>query len=224
VDAEPTTRFDHVKGVSDAYTHELPHPGREVSGPDGRPLQLHVPGLAGADFYRLPDFLANCEAVVMGRTTFLPALTAPRWAWRQPVVVPSSRALPAGHAGRGHPTVERGRTGRADADRRHQQRRSPRRGAGHHAGVPRDRRARRALATSRADRPRRWSSARTSRHGPLSLSLGSTWTFEDGVIELPYALQQSAAPLAAGEGNGKGGHRRLGFSHGDETRVPRIQR
>jgi dihydrofolate reductase len=67
-----------------------------VSGPDGRPVQLLLPGFTGADSYGLPEFLENCEAVVMGRTTFLPALGAPRWPWKQPVFVLTSSALPEG--------------------------------------------------------------------------------------------------------------------------------
>ena len=68
----------------------------KVSVPDGRPVQLRLPGFAGAESYGLPDFLANCEAVVMGRTTFLPALGAPRWPWTRPVFVLTSSPLPEG--------------------------------------------------------------------------------------------------------------------------------
>ncbi len=67
-----------------------------VSGPDGRPVQLLLPGFTGADSYGLPDFLAQTQAVVMGRTTFLPALGAPRWPWPQPVFVLTSTPLPEG--------------------------------------------------------------------------------------------------------------------------------
>src|SRR3954452_22089062 len=65
-----------------------------VSTPDGRPIQLLLPGFAGAASHGLPDFLAACEAVVMGRTTFEPALGAPRWPWTQPVFVLTSTPLP----------------------------------------------------------------------------------------------------------------------------------
>ncbi len=67
-----------------------------VSAPDGRPVQLLLPGFTGADSYGLPDFLAETQAVVMGRTTFLPALGAPRWPWPQPVFVLTSSPLPEG--------------------------------------------------------------------------------------------------------------------------------
>ena len=55
-----------------------------VSSEDGRPVQLLLAGFTGADSYGLPEFLASARAVVMGRTTFLPALGAPRWPWTQP--------------------------------------------------------------------------------------------------------------------------------------------
>jgi dihydrofolate reductase len=67
-----------------------------VSTPDGRPVQLLLPGFPGAGAYGLPEFLASTEAVVMGRTTFLPALDAPAWPWTQPVFVLTSSALPEG--------------------------------------------------------------------------------------------------------------------------------
>ena len=67
-----------------------------VSTPDGRPVQLLLPGFPGAGAYGLPEFLRSTEAVVMGRTTFLPALEAPDWPWTQPVFVLTSSPLPEG--------------------------------------------------------------------------------------------------------------------------------
>ena len=67
-----------------------------VSTPDGRPVQLLLPGFPGATAYGLPEFLASCEAVLMGRTTFLPALEATDWPWTQPVFVLTTRSLPEG--------------------------------------------------------------------------------------------------------------------------------
>ena len=67
-----------------------------VSTPDGRPIQLLLPGFPGASAYGLPEFLASCQAVVMGRTTFLPALGASQWPWTQPVFVLTSSPLPEG--------------------------------------------------------------------------------------------------------------------------------
>lgn len=34
--------------------------------------------MSGRDF---PEFIKGCDALVMGRTTFLPALGAPAWPW-----------------------------------------------------------------------------------------------------------------------------------------------
>jgi dihydrofolate reductase len=65
-----------------------------VSGPDGRPVQLLLPTFTGADSHGLPEFLADTEAVLMGRTTFLPALSAPQWPWKQQVFVLTSSELP----------------------------------------------------------------------------------------------------------------------------------
>ena len=48
-----------------------------------------------AGSHGLPDFLATTEAVLMGRTTFVPALGAPQWPWRQPVFVVTGSGLPA---------------------------------------------------------------------------------------------------------------------------------
>ncbi|WP_433196837.1 dihydrofolate reductase family protein [Nocardia sp. CA-107356] len=51
-----------------------------VTTPDGWPPQVidpvHSPGSHG-----IADFLRTCEAALMGRTTFEPALTADRWPW-----------------------------------------------------------------------------------------------------------------------------------------------
>ena len=49
-----------------------------VTTPDGWPPQVvdpaHVPGLS----HGIPEFLQSCEAALMGRTTFEPALTNDR--------------------------------------------------------------------------------------------------------------------------------------------------
>jgi dihydrofolate reductase len=67
-----------------------------VADDDGRPVQLQLPDFAGASSYGLPDLLEHCDAVVMGRTTFLPAVGAPQWPWRQPAFVLTSSPLPDG--------------------------------------------------------------------------------------------------------------------------------
>jgi dihydrofolate reductase len=52
-----------------------------VTTPDGWPPQVvdpaHVPGQS----HGIPEFLQSCEAALMGRTTFEPALTNDRWPW-----------------------------------------------------------------------------------------------------------------------------------------------
>ena len=66
-----------------------------VTTPDGLPVQLAFDGWdAGAlGFYEIQ---ARCDAVLMGRTTFEPALTAPHWPWNdRPVFVLGSHR-PAG--------------------------------------------------------------------------------------------------------------------------------
>jgi dihydrofolate reductase len=55
-----------------------------------------VPGLS----HGYPEFITGCDAVAMGRGTFLPALGAPQWPWGDMrVYVLTSRPLPAGTPG-----------------------------------------------------------------------------------------------------------------------------
>src|SRR6204780_3821727 len=53
-----------------------------VATPDGLPT-LHVkPSFNPGVSHGFPEFIENCDAVVMGRTTFLPALGGlPGWPW-----------------------------------------------------------------------------------------------------------------------------------------------
>jgi dihydrofolate reductase len=51
-----------------------------VSTPDGLPSQLADPSWDPAR-YGFVDFQARCDAVLMGRTTFEPALAADAWPW-----------------------------------------------------------------------------------------------------------------------------------------------
>jgi dihydrofolate reductase len=65
-----------------------------VTTPDGWPPQVidpaHGPGSHGVQ-----EFIAGCEAVLMGRATFEPALTADRWPWPDlKVYVLGSRRTP----------------------------------------------------------------------------------------------------------------------------------
>jgi dihydrofolate reductase len=68
-----------------------------VATPDGLPALLAMPSFVPGTSHGYPEFIAGCDAVVMGRATFLPALGAPRWPWPGlQVYVLTSRPLPAG--------------------------------------------------------------------------------------------------------------------------------
>jgi dihydrofolate reductase len=51
-----------------------------VTRPDGWPVQLADPAWS-PEAYGFREFQASCEAVLMGRTTFEPALGAEEWPW-----------------------------------------------------------------------------------------------------------------------------------------------
>jgi dihydrofolate reductase len=51
-----------------------------VARPDGWPAQLADPDW-DPELFGFREFQARCDAVLMGRTTFEPALDAPRWLW-----------------------------------------------------------------------------------------------------------------------------------------------
>jgi dihydrofolate reductase len=52
-----------------------------VTTPDGWPAQLADPAFAPGESYGFPEFQESCDAALMGRTTFEPALNADRWPW-----------------------------------------------------------------------------------------------------------------------------------------------
>jgi dihydrofolate reductase len=52
-----------------------------VATPDGLPALLAMPGFVSGASHGYPEFITDCDAVVTGRNTFLPALGAPRWPW-----------------------------------------------------------------------------------------------------------------------------------------------
>src|SRR5918911_631088 len=52
-----------------------------VTTPDGWPVQLADPSFVPGESYGFPAFQKTCDAVLMGRTTFEPALGADRWPW-----------------------------------------------------------------------------------------------------------------------------------------------
>jgi dihydrofolate reductase len=71
-----------------------------VATPDGLPTLAVMPGFVPGVSHGLPEFIEGCDAVVMGRTTFLPALRAPSWPWPGlQVYVLTSRPLPANTPG-----------------------------------------------------------------------------------------------------------------------------
>jgi dihydrofolate reductase len=52
-----------------------------VTTPDGWPPIVRDPQFVSGQSHGFPEFQKRCEAVLMGRTTFLPALTNDRWPW-----------------------------------------------------------------------------------------------------------------------------------------------
>lgn len=68
-----------------------------VATPDGLPALLAMPGFQPGSSHGFPEFIADCDAVVMGRSTFVPALGAPGWPWPGlRVYVLTSSPLPEG--------------------------------------------------------------------------------------------------------------------------------
>lgn len=52
-----------------------------VTTPDGWPALTADPAFVSGKSHGFPEFLEGCEAALMGRTTFEPALTNARWPW-----------------------------------------------------------------------------------------------------------------------------------------------
>jgi dihydrofolate reductase len=68
-----------------------------ISTPDGRPAIVALPDFNPSVSHGFPEFLADTGAVLMGRTTFLPALESGRWPWGDMrVYVLTSSPLPEG--------------------------------------------------------------------------------------------------------------------------------
>jgi dihydrofolate reductase len=64
--------------------------------PAGLPAVLAMSDFDPGKSHGFPEFLAQIEAVVVGRSTFLPALQSPRWPWPgKKVFVLTSSPLPA---------------------------------------------------------------------------------------------------------------------------------
>lgn len=67
-----------------------------VTTPDGWPAQLADPSFVPGHSHGFPEFLAGCEAALMGRTTFEPALGGDRWPWPTLDVFVLAGSRPAG--------------------------------------------------------------------------------------------------------------------------------
>jgi dihydrofolate reductase len=52
-----------------------------VATPNGWPALTADPAFVSGQSHGIQEFLADCEAALMGRTTFEPALTNERWPW-----------------------------------------------------------------------------------------------------------------------------------------------
>jgi dihydrofolate reductase len=52
-----------------------------VTTPSGWPALTADPAFVSGESHGIREFLENCEAALMGRTTFEPALTNERWPW-----------------------------------------------------------------------------------------------------------------------------------------------
>jgi dihydrofolate reductase len=52
-----------------------------VTTPSGWPALTADPAFASGKSHGIPEFLEGCEAALMGRTTFEPALSNERWPW-----------------------------------------------------------------------------------------------------------------------------------------------
>jgi dihydrofolate reductase len=67
-----------------------------VTTPGGWPALTADPAFASGSSHGIQEFLAGCEAALMGRTTFEPALTNERWPWPNLDVFVLASQRPAG--------------------------------------------------------------------------------------------------------------------------------
>lgn len=68
-----------------------------VASPDGMPALIRAENFVSGQSHGYPEFIDGCDAVLMGRQTFLPALGAPDWPWSGlQVFVLTSGPLPTG--------------------------------------------------------------------------------------------------------------------------------
>jgi dihydrofolate reductase len=67
-----------------------------VTTPSGWPALTADPAFVSGKSHGIPEFLEGCEAALMGRTTFEPALTNDRWPWPTLNVFVLGSVRPAG--------------------------------------------------------------------------------------------------------------------------------
>jgi dihydrofolate reductase len=67
-----------------------------VTTPSGWPALTADPAFVSGESHGIQEFLAGCEAALMGRTTFEPALTNERWPWPDLNVFVLASQRPAG--------------------------------------------------------------------------------------------------------------------------------
>jgi dihydrofolate reductase len=67
-----------------------------VTTPDGWPSQIADPAFVSGKSHGFPEFTAQCEAALMGRITFEPALATDRWPWPDLNVFVLGSERPAG--------------------------------------------------------------------------------------------------------------------------------
>jgi dihydrofolate reductase len=66
-----------------------------VATPDGWPALVTAPDFVPAVSHGFPEFIEGCDAVVMGRNTFMAGVSAPDWPWKGlQAFVLTSRPLP----------------------------------------------------------------------------------------------------------------------------------
>src|SRR5437764_14683244 len=67
-----------------------------VTTPSGWPAMTADPAFVSGESHGIREFLEGCEAALMGRTTFEPALTNERWPWPNLNVFVLGSERPAG--------------------------------------------------------------------------------------------------------------------------------
>jgi dihydrofolate reductase len=145
-----------------------------VATADGRPVQLADPSFVPGQSHGFPEFQARLEAVLMGRTTFEPALGADRWPWPDLDVFVLGSHRPSGTPD--HVVVE------ADAERLLEQVRGANEGGDVHlVGGPRTIETFQSLGAL----------------DKLGLELETEQALPEGAVEIVYALNAGVEPGAA---------------------------